>query len=150
MRGQSASALAKALQRKELLRTTGGRCFYCGIPLHCDGEPLNRDWIMLRLNHMTIDHKTPAKREGTDMPDNYVPACRLCNHQKHSLTLDEYRLFVGLRKANFSDVFACEPIRIPKRDWLFVHSYKFEPALVIHNFPASAIRWPGKVSPSSI
>jgi hypothetical protein len=142
--GSSPSAVEARRRRESLHNTTRGRCFYCGLSLHCNGERLDRDWFMVRSNHMAVDHATPVKRGGLDEPRNCLPSCARCNTEKGMLTLDEYRLLVGLQKGDFSEVFACEPIRLPRRNWLFAHSPQFEPALVIHNYPASAVRWQGR------
>lgn len=64
------------LAKMELL---GGCCIYCGrsdLPL-------------------TLDHKVPLARGGTNSIDNCVPACRPCNSRKGTRTATE---FIGVRR----------------------------------------------------
>lgn len=53
------------------------RCYYCGRKPK--GEPL------------TIDHKLPKCRRGTNALENLVAACNSCNGEKANGTVDEYR-----------------------------------------------------------
>ena len=50
------------------------RCYYCG----CGGP-------------MTIEHRIPLSRGGTNWPSNLVPACADCNNSKGTLTEKEYK-----------------------------------------------------------
>jgi hypothetical protein len=40
---------------------------------------------------LTIDHVMPLCRGGTNDLDNLVPACRACNSQKHTKTVEEWK-----------------------------------------------------------
>lgn len=51
----------------------GGVCIYCG-----EDRPL------------TVDHKIPLSRGGTNDIANVVPACGLCNSRKQDRTAIEY------------------------------------------------------------
>jgi 5-methylcytosine-specific restriction endonuclease McrA len=55
-------------QRAAILATTDGHCAYCGIELS--------------LQTMTVDHRKPLIRGGTDDPANLTAACRPCNARK--------------------------------------------------------------------
>lgn len=52
----------------------GYRCKYCG-----SGDKL------------TIDHRIPLSRGGTNLPANIVPACQSCNSSKNNKTEKEFR-----------------------------------------------------------
>lgn len=57
-----------------------GHCAYCG----CEME----------YRDMQVDHVIPLRRGGEDVIDNMLPACRSCNHYKHTLTQEEFRKYV--------------------------------------------------------
>lgn len=38
----------------------------------------------------------PLARGGADDEANYMPSCRICNHYKHTLTVEEFREQIGL------------------------------------------------------
>lgn len=58
---------------------TNGRCWYCGKVF--DGDH-------------NIDHVIPASRGGSKDLSNLVPACKHCNSQKNTKTLEEYRVYL--------------------------------------------------------
>lgn len=60
----------------------GGRCAYCGQPI--------------TLQEMQVDHMDPVARGGEDDEVNYMPACRTCNHYKHTLSVEAFRGQIGL------------------------------------------------------
>lgn len=60
----------------------GGRCAYCGQPI--------------AYKEMQVEHMESLARGGVDGPENYMPACRTCNHYKHTLTVEEFREQIGL------------------------------------------------------
>lgn len=78
------------MQRKRLLKRErykvyskyGGRCAYCGQSI--------------AYKEMQVDHLEPLARGGADREENYMPACRICNHYKHTLTVEEFREQIGL------------------------------------------------------
>jgi len=51
----------------------GKRCVYCGS-----------------TDNMSVDHKMPLSRGGTNHLSNLVPACRSCNSSKHNQTEEEW------------------------------------------------------------
>lgn len=68
--------LTKA-QRMAVYAKMHGHCAYCGTTL--------------RPEDMQVDHVTPLARGGSDTFDNMFPACRSCNHYKHTLTVERFR-----------------------------------------------------------
>lgn len=64
------------MDRKKIFDMTGGRCFYCGMPLD--------------YNDFHVDHFIPKALGGKDK-DNLVPSCPDCNLSKGDLTIDEFR-----------------------------------------------------------
>lgn len=67
---------------------TGWHCWYCGVTLKRHSG---------HHRSCEIEHKTPWSRGGTDDIGNLVPACRTCNHDKRTMTADEYRMKVASR-----------------------------------------------------
>ena len=71
-------------QREEVKMKFGGFCSYCG-------ELLGEKW--------QADHLIPIRRNGDgtclnpehDVIENLMPACVICNKNKHSFTLDFWR-----------------------------------------------------------
>lgn len=64
-------------------RRDGWKCAYCGrfMPPHpCSGTH----------GAISVDHKQPRSRGGTDDLDNLVTACKHCNTQKRDKTAEEY------------------------------------------------------------
>lgn len=50
---------------------------------------------------LTIDHEPPRSRQAELGRSNLYPCCAKCNHQKGSLTLEEYKQWLVLeRKRN--------------------------------------------------
>lgn len=46
--------------------------------------------------HRTRDHKIPKSRGGKNEPENIVICCDKCNHEKGSLTPEEYEIWKKL------------------------------------------------------
>lgn len=67
-------------ERRAVYGKTGGRCAYCGINLE--------------MNQMQVDHVVPLSFFGDNSPENLLPACRSCNHYKHSMTIEKLRTAV--------------------------------------------------------
>lgn len=69
-------------QREEVRKRYDGHCAYCGLVL---GD----SWH--------VDHKKPIRRNTSDYDaslhcmDNLMPACKPCNYNKGSLTLENWR-----------------------------------------------------------
>lgn len=55
----------------------GRACVYCGRPA------------------TTVDHVIPRSRGGPNAQWNLVPACKECNHEKGSLTAEEFLALRG-------------------------------------------------------
>ena len=68
-------------ERERVYQKCGGRCAYCGCPI--------------TFGEMQADHMVPLRKGGSDTPDNLLPACRSCNHYKHTLTVEEFRAYVS-------------------------------------------------------
>lgn len=66
-------------KRNAIFAQSGFRCHYCGA----DGD-------------LTIDHKVPMSRGGSDDGDNLVACCRSCNSSKGTKAYDE---FIAWRKS---------------------------------------------------
>ena len=69
-------------ERQRVYEKYGGRCAYCGQPI--------------TYKEMQVEHMEPLAKGGADSEENYMPACRICNHYKHTLTLEEFRKQIGL------------------------------------------------------
>lgn len=63
----------------EMIEQQKNKCVYCGRRL--DGC-------------LSVDHKTPLSRGGSNKRDNIHLACLHCNSEKNSKTHDEYILFL--------------------------------------------------------
>ena len=68
-------------EREMVYNKYGGRCAYCGTSI--------------TYKDMQVDHRVPLARGGADNLDNYMPACRTCNHYKHTLTVEDFRIQIG-------------------------------------------------------
>lgn len=68
--------------RNRVYEKYGGRCAYCGQPI--------------AYKEMQIDHMEPLARGGADEEANFMPSCRICNHYKHTLTVEGFREQIGL------------------------------------------------------
>lgn len=68
--------------RRKVYDKYGGRCAYCGKPI--------------TYKEMQVEHMEPLALGGADGPENYMPSCRICNHYKHTLTVEEFRKQIGL------------------------------------------------------
>jgi len=72
-------------ERAEVYAKYGGHCAYCGVKI--------------AQAQMQVDHLIPmelyeayaAIGQDLDTMDNYMPACRSCNHYKSSMTLEKFR-----------------------------------------------------------
>lgn len=70
----------KSDTRACVIERDGRRCHYCGCIV------IERSQTeKLQQNTLTIDHKVPRSRGGTNHPDNLVVACFQCNHAKGDL-----------------------------------------------------------------
>lgn len=92
-------------ERERIRMMFGGRCAYCGCLLGEKGwspdhvEPVVRFVKYMRTSD-PADYRTPRKRvlcmqnPGNDRVDNLYPACRACNINKSSMTLEQWRKFL--------------------------------------------------------
>lgn len=70
--------ISKALRQK-IYKKGGNKCVYCGS-----------------VNDLTIDHKIPPIRGGSELgEDNLQTCCRICNADKRHMTHDEYLAWNG-------------------------------------------------------
>ena len=60
----------------------GGRCAYCTTPL-----TLSRKGDTA----FQVDHLHPRYLGGADEMENLVPACRICNHDKKTGSVEQFR-----------------------------------------------------------
>ena len=74
IRESAVAAHFTAREWRALVARHQGRCAYCG-----GSGPL------------TVDHRIPIARGGTNAIDNILPACARCNARKHVLTDVEFR-----------------------------------------------------------
>lgn len=73
--------LSKAIRRR-VYEKYGGKCAYCGHPI--------------AYKDMQVDHLVALNAGGVDAEENYMPACRTCNHYKSTMTVDKFRAEIGL------------------------------------------------------
>ena len=67
---------------KSRLDYYGGRCVYCRTD-----------------KNITIEHRIPISRGGTNLASNLVPACSTCNCRKNNKTETEFKLFLSQEQA---------------------------------------------------
>jgi hypothetical protein len=68
-------------------------CFYCGVKLRRPKPPTTRPkGYALPASQRTIEHVVPISRGGQNVEDNRVHCCRICNHGKGPLLLEEFRV----------------------------------------------------------
>ena len=60
-------------------------CCLCGKPI-------------LKEKELSLEHKMPRSRGGSDELGNWGIAHKTCNQQKGALTLDEYRQWLALEQ----------------------------------------------------
>ena len=73
------------IQREELKQKYGGHCAYCGEVL---GSKWHADHLIAVVRDLTTGK--PEKPEH-DVIENLMPACPPCNHNKRSLSLENWR-----------------------------------------------------------
>lgn len=71
--------------RTFVYRMYNGHCAYCGTEI--------------AYKDMQVDHAIPLRIGGADDISNYMPACRSCNHYKHTLDIEGFREYLsGIHK----------------------------------------------------
>lgn len=84
--------------RQAVFEMFGGRCAYCGREL-TSGPKGDSAY--------QADHLHPKYLGGSDGIENRVPACRLCNYYKRTLSVEQFREQLALipgrleRQANY-------------------------------------------------
>ena len=58
-------------------------CYYCGR--------------RIRPKNMTLDHMYSVDMGGPTIPNNLIPCCSKCNEEKSNMSIDSYRVYMGLR-----------------------------------------------------
>lgn len=71
-----------AAERMRVYEKYGGKCAYCGQ--------------IIAYKEMQVEHMKPLALGGADSAENYTPACRVCNHYKHTLSVEKFREQIGL------------------------------------------------------
>lgn len=77
----------KGITAKRLRERDGGECCYCGVSLDFERKQMGQGVG----NGATIEHIIPISRGGAHVWENVTLACRDCNFQKGSRSLDEWR-----------------------------------------------------------
>ena len=88
-------------KRRVVFEKTSGRCWYCGSGID--------------LETMCVEHATPKSKGGRNEIDNLLPACRSCNSQKYTKTVEEYRTWIEWFQAG------SEPFTQNQIEWLASH-----------------------------
>ena len=73
----------KALTKKEqqaVYDKYDGHCAYCGKKIE--------------YKDMQVDHRVAIMHCGEDEMDNYMPACRRCNHYKRAASVEGFRMMI--------------------------------------------------------
>jgi hypothetical protein len=74
-------ALSKS-KREQIKQKYSGLCAYTG-------KPLQDDW---QVDHMeSVFWHNYTGKENKDRDDNMIPTCRIINHYKRALTLEQFR-----------------------------------------------------------
>ena len=83
-RARKANAVGDCSHEKWLNRLMyyGGKCVYCGTS-----------------DKITMEHRIPLSRGGTNWPSNIVPACHSCNCRKNTKTETEFKLLLSQEHA---------------------------------------------------
>lgn len=76
--GLSSQTWVKPGIRREVFARDGNECIYCK-----------------RTEDLTLDHKVPECRGGSNEAENLQVACRVCNGDKRHMTHDEYSSWAG-------------------------------------------------------
>lgn len=78
-------------QREEILRSTAGRCYSCGLPMG-----ISDDWW--------VEHIIPHSLGGSDDTDNLLPSCRLCNFARSNHSPEYVRRILVIGSALIREV----------------------------------------------
>lgn len=88
--------------KRDVYAKCSGRCAYCGKNVS--------------FKHMSIDHKIPISRGGTDGIKNLQCACKMCNWIKGNATPEEFvrhtwRMFVSSARIYLAGIFGKDGVR---------------------------------------
>lgn len=104
-------------ERQEVFDKFGGHCAYCGDPLekgwHVDHrEPIGRRTMWSTTKRRYV-YTSICDHPERDTIENFMPACRSCNINKHDMSVEEFRYFVQnfIKSLNRDNV----PYKIAKR-----------------------------------
>ena len=64
-------------------------CFYCRRKM------TEYDGVTHLDTDVTIDHKTPVSKGGTNNTENLVASCARCNNEKSDMDFDAYMRWIG-------------------------------------------------------
>lgn len=56
-------------------------------------------------DEMTIDHMFPVDFGGPTIPNNLLPACKICNNEKGNMTYQQYITFLDEKDAGLEEVY---------------------------------------------
>lgn len=71
-----------AAERNKVFKMFDGHCAYCGTKLK-------------NMGAMQADHRSPLALGGADTMENLFPACKSCNHYKHTLEVEGFRKYLS-------------------------------------------------------
>ena len=77
----------KKCDKEIIIKKTESHCFYCWRSLTIDIEKVSK-----HIRFMTVDHKIPLIRGGTNDIENLVPACDQCNQLKGRRKVSELKI----------------------------------------------------------
>lgn len=84
-RKENAAGYCSPQEWQDICSQHNWKCYLCGCSL--------------TVETVTMDHKTPLSRGGTNEPVNLAPCCSICNCRKHSKTEAEYRAILEKESA---------------------------------------------------
>ena len=70
-------------ERQQVYQKYDGHCAYCGIPM---------EYKDMQVDHLIpVESWNPVPEEQVYTMENYMPACRMCNHYKRANSLEGWR-----------------------------------------------------------
>ena len=97
----------KRQKLKKLFAAQNGLCFYCENPMRwVELEELQRNGYRSKGLDVTLDHKIPKSRGGTDSLNNLVACCSTCNNRKGDVSFEKFveNHKLDLREKSLEDV----------------------------------------------
>jgi hypothetical protein len=110
-------AAISASKRHNVFMKTFYHCGYCGK-------------VLIDNDDLTIDHKNPKAKGGTDEMNNLVGCCKSCNQMKADRTVEEYRKELS-KAANMCNAFSGE--RYNPNIQFFFEKYTMEDLIAKNN-----------------